>query len=105
MVAKDFERLFDRRVGACREVMIEKAKEYASEDDRLHNFERGADFLKQNPSTVCLNYMTKHLVSIYDIVQGEEQVTQALLDEKIGDAINYLILLEACLVDEGVFCK
>jgi hypothetical protein len=41
--------------------------------------------------------MTKHLVSIKDIVSDNVPITDQLVSEKIGDVINYLILLEAML--------
>jgi len=103
MKAKEFEQLFERRVKMCRKTLVQKAEEYSSEEDRLYNFKRGSDFLGQTPSESCLSYMTKQLVSVYDLVQSDKRITQAIIDEKIGDAINYLVLLEGCLHDEGVF--
>lgn len=45
--------------------------------------------------------MTKHLVSIKDIVADNKPVNPAVVSEKIGDIINYLILLEAMLNQQG----
>lgn len=45
--------------------------------------------------------LVKHWVSIEDVVIDERLSSappdHAMIDEKIGDAINYLILLEAVL--------
>ena len=46
--------------------------------------------------------MAKHTVSVYDLIQRQEQslvVPKEMWDEKIGDSINYLIWLTA-LVEE-----
>jgi len=40
-------------------------------------------------------------VSVIDIVEGKRDFDGQILDEKIGDAINYLILLEAVLVEKS----
>ena len=45
--------------------------------------------------------MTKHLVSIKDIVADNKPVDATVVSEKIGDVINYLILLEAMLNEQG----
>lgn len=47
--------------------------------------------------------MNKHTVSVYNLVKkmtDGKEVSVELIDEKIGDMINYLILLEACLYAE-----
>ena len=42
----------------------------------------------------------KHLVSVMDLVHGKLKSEPVMVDEKIGDMINYLILLEAVLKEE-----
>jgi hypothetical protein len=46
--------------------------------------------------------MLKHIVSVFDLVQWADtegdMLTEAVIDEKIGDTINYLILLEGLLL-------
>jgi len=81
-----------------------KANEYARGQDRLHNFKRVALVKRCTPAEACIDGFCKHLVSILDMVddlrEGHKSSIQ-LWEEKIGDAINYLILLEA-LVKEGM---
>jgi hypothetical protein len=43
--------------------------------------------------------MAKHLASIREIVNGKA-VTYEILREKIGDARNYLVLLEGMILDK-----
>jgi hypothetical protein len=54
------------------------------------------------PEKALWGLAMKHLVSIVDIVDGLEAgrvPAVALSDEKLGDMINYLILLEALLAE------
>ena len=52
--------------------------------------------LFSSPEEVLWSYMTKHLVSLKDIVT-EGGAKPQVVSEKIGDVINYLILLEAMI--------
>lgn len=74
-----------------------KGKEYAN-DDVLYNFKEASEEFDGTPAQNCWGYLKKHLISIKHIANGKE-VSQELIDEKIGDAINYLILMKAILVE------
>jgi hypothetical protein len=95
-----FVALLESRIDAMRATLSKKASEYASNADRLHNFKRGAEMLRTSSIKTCASFMTKHLVSIFDLVEMRDNgvpVKNDVIDEKIGDAINYLVLLEALL--------
>lgn len=111
MTARDFDDMLRTRLNKTLAVLKSKAAEYATDDDRLHNFKRAAkDFpsmegIGTTPADTLVGMMRKHWVSIADIVDRHgcgESVSPALIDEKIGDAVNYLILLEAVLLERGV---
>ena len=95
MTNEAFEALLENRIQACRYILTTKAKEYAGPTDRLWNFKRSAAILGCTPEEACIGFLTKHLTSIFDMVQSGEWHATPQWDEKIGDAINYLILLEA----------
>ena len=95
MTGKEFSDLLQRRLNLTVEVLDRKAAEYATGKDQLHNFKQAAAMLRCSPAQACLGFLTKHLVSVFDMV--ETHPTVETIDEKIGDAINYLILLEALL--------
>ncbi len=100
MTNEAFEALLESRIDAMRKTLAKKASEYASNADRLHNFKRGAEMLRTSPMKTCAGFMTKHLVSIFDLLEMLDNgvpVGIPVIDEKIGDAINYLVLLEALL--------
>lgn len=100
MTADQFDEILNRRIQSMRTVLGHKALEYASRQDRLHNFKRAGAILGQTPHQTLLGFMAKHLVSILDIVEAREKgqyTPEPVIDEKIGDTINYLVLLEALL--------
>lgn len=90
-----FEKIFETTVDTSREVLLNKAREYATDSDRLHNFKKGANLIGGTPEQALWGFLTKHLVSLSDMVYSPKQYTAAQWEEKIGDSINYLILLKA----------
>ncbi len=100
MNAKEFEQIVNERCQKIRDVLTAKAKEYASDKDRLHNFNRGAQITGQTRERVLHGFMMKHFISYLDILDNVDKgiyPSHSLVDEKIGDIINYFILMEACL--------
>jgi len=102
MTVDDFNKIVDRRINEIKMVLVEKAKEYANCDDRLSNFKRIALLRSKSPEEVLMGMAVKHFQSIYDIVDDiesgvDDSKVVIMHDEKIGDAINYLILLEALI--------
>ena len=102
MTTDQFNKIVEERKKKITSTLQKKSEEYSREGDRLHNFHRAAAFARKQPSTMCWDFNLKHLTSIADLVDDLEvehiqKFTQAYVDEKIGDAINYLILLEALL--------
>lgn len=95
MTQEEFEEVFERQFKMSREVLVQKAKEYASDGDRLHNFKVAAQFLGCTPEQALLAFATKHFVSVSDMVRSGESYPEGMWDEKLGDALNYLILLRA----------
>lgn len=96
---EEFEACFEEQVSQSREVLINKAKEYASDEDRLHNFNRSASLMGGRPEKACWGFMVKHLTSLSDMVESGKDYPMAVWDEKLGDAMNYLFLLKAIVVD------
>ena len=102
MTAREFEKISAERIEACFATMGIKAEEYAK-GDRLHNFKVAAKVQGCTPIKALGGMMCKHTVSIYDLINDAEigkEIPLEMWDEKIGDSINYLLLLNA-LVREG----
>ena len=107
MKKEDFTKRVEKRIDLIRQSLVTKHKEYASDDNVFKNFEDAAEgiSLHSSPEEVLWSYMTKHLVSLKDIVITGGAKPKAV-SEKIGDIINYMILLEAMLnKDDDRHCK
>lgn len=101
MTHVDFDLLLESRIRKIKSTLASKACEYAT-DDRLHNFKRSGQISDRTPEEALLGMWTKHVTSIFDIVDevaDGKLASAAMVDEKLGDAINYLILLEALLLE------
>jgi hypothetical protein len=109
-----FEKILNRRIKLTKSVLPTKNKEYASDSDKLHNFKRAGAMLGCTPEKALIGMWTKHIISILDKVDEIEYKCNSesdcfpvfeddteeyieTIEEKIGDAINYLILLEALI--------
>lgn len=100
MLQAEFEQILEVRIAEIRRVLGLKASEYVRNDDRLSNFKRAAAMLQTSPEAALMGMLSKHLVSIMDMVDDisvEIGHGKEMWNEKIGDAINYLVLLDALL--------
>lgn len=95
-----FDNLIERRLEKIRFTLTKKAQEYATSNDRFHNFKVAAQIENTTPEKALKGMMVKHEVSVKDLIEGRGDITAALIDEKIGDNINYLILLEGLLKEK-----
>ena len=102
-----FHEIVEHRLEACRLALIGKAAEYATDDDRLHNFKVAGISRGRSPEYALDGMMLKHIVSMWDIVDRMEDdrsyvPSEELVAEKLGDIINYILLLEAAIEDRRV---
>lgn len=102
-----FERVVEDTLGMAQKVLIKKSGEYSSSDDKLHNFNKAKDLMRcKTKEFALLGMLNKHLVSVIDMVERFEKTgelpTSNMIDEKIGDSINYFILLKACFYDDMI---
>ena len=96
-----FDEIVERRTRKIIETLTTKAKEYAADDDRFHNFNVAARITGTTPEESLKGMMLKHIVSVFDMIEwsyiDEGRLNEAIIDEKIGDTINYLVLLEGMM--------
>jgi hypothetical protein len=76
-------------------ILNQRKAGYATEDDRLANFKEGAKRSGITPLQVCHLYLQKGLSVVDKIAQGTLPPGETI-EERIGDAINYLRLFYAC---------
>lgn len=99
MNQKDFDELLNTRLAKIKDVLQSKGIGYAFNDDRLHNFKVAARLTGQTSPEALWGMAMKHLVSVEDLIKGRLENQRGNVDEKLGDMINYLILLEALFED------
>lgn len=100
MNTKTFNQILEDRITNIRAILEHKAKEYAQNDDRLHNFNVGAKIKDITAIQALDGMMLKHYICYQDMVNGHLPLTEELINEKLGDLINYFILAEACFKEQ-----
>ena len=97
---EDFRNNLDTIHEKIETVLGAKGEEYATDNDRLHNFKVAAQVQGITVKEALSGMMAKHTVSVYDMIADGKDHSQEKWDEKILDHINYLILLRAIVVEE-----
>lgn len=102
MDSKTFEQHLAAQQQRTNDTLSAKGKEYAGPTDRLHNFKQAAHMSRVTQAEALGGMMVKHTVSIYDMIDRGDVTafTREQWQEKIGDHINYLILLNAIVEEE-----
>ena len=102
MTNEAFQILMENRFKLTEQTLMRKGNEYSVTADRLDNFKRIALMTGSSPTAVLMGFAIKHIDSVIRLANNEasEEVSIDYIDEKIGDTISYLILLEA-LLNEG----
>lgn len=98
-----FDDLVEQRCSKIGKTLIEKGKEYRRNHDPLHNFRVAAKVGNTTEEKALWGFAVKHYVSFLDILNDIERgllPTEETVDEKIGDLINYLILVEASIKEK-----
>lgn len=101
MKAPEFNDLLEGELSRVKSMLGSKAEEYASDKDRLHNFNQAAALQQQTPEQALGGMMAKHTVSIYDMIESGEEFPLEQWTEKITDHLNYLVLLKAIVVERA----
>jgi hypothetical protein len=95
----EFELLLDAQLAAVRSTLAAKREEYAPGDDVLANFARGAAIAEESPARYLWCCLSKHLASLAEMTKEPTAYDATRWREKVGDAVNYLLLLEAMVHD------
>ena len=103
MTNLEFESVVDHRIQHIKDTLTIKGREYQNgDDDVFHNFKVAARMRNITPEQALDGMLLKHLVSMQDIIANTSKDISPnieLLNKKIGDVINYYILLEGLLVE------
>ena len=100
MTSKEFKEVVEEQLEYCKNLLFKKNEEYVTTDDVFENFRTGANMLGTDIKNTLLGYLTKHLVSIISMIKDDKQYDIDKWNEKIGDSINYFLLLKGMVVEE-----
>ena len=95
MNIKDFNELVESNLELVRSVLVKKTAEYNLSEDRLSVFKRAGALQSETPEEALLGMLTKHIISIYDMVKDGGDYSLDKWHDKCIDSINYLLLLLA----------
>jgi hypothetical protein len=100
-VTKDmFDYFLSNRVDKIKHTLGVKAKEYARNGDVFHNPNTGSKLTGESREKYIMGLATKQIISVNDIIDDlivGNYSTDAHIEEKFGDVINYFILGEISL--------
>ena len=99
--ADQFDTLVEEILGETRHMLVVKAAEYSTSDDRLLNLREGSGIADSSKEYYLWHLMTKQLCSIRSHCKGILPLDKVMLREKCGDVRNYTIILEALLAEES----
>ena len=103
MTEGQFDEIVNHRCNKIAKTLVEKGKEYRRNNDPLHNFRVAAKVNNTTEEKALWGFAVKHYVSFLDILNDIERgflPKEEVVDEKIGDLINYLILCEASIKEK-----
>ena len=100
MTNQKFEDIVNQQFEICRDLLVDKGKEYCLTDDRLAAFKKAAELQGETIKQALCGMLAKHIVSVYDMCMSREAFTIDKWCEKITDSINYLLLLIAAVMEE-----
>ncbi len=101
MRKEELDVIVEQRIEYIRKVLVSKGKEYVSGGDRLDNFKRTANLTGGTSKQALLGFVAKHIVALYDFAnRSVGEISYAQWEEKLGDIINYMILLDALLKEK-----
>lgn len=101
MTNEEFKKIVESRIAKIYSTLTVKGEEYTKSNDRLLNFYDAAYLNGVAPEKALWGFVTKHIIALKDFIKTPYDVKSDQFEEKIGDIICYMILLEALLSETG----
>ena len=101
MTEQQFDEIFDKTIGHLKFLKDAKAKDYASQQDRLHNFKMAAQLQGTSPLAALKGMMSKQEVCILDMIYNVDSYDPEFIDRNIDDVMMYLVLLKALILERN----
>jgi hypothetical protein len=109
MTRTEFNKIVEKRIELINSVLASKGKEYSGNSEAFHNFKASTGLSFHTcPEKIAWEFAVKHFQSIKDMLEhvnvdgANGFPTIPYIEEKIGDAINYLILIEGMLKERVI---
>ena len=103
MTHTDFNRIVEEFLAKTKATLMKKEDEYSLGKDRFAFFKREAQIADVTPEKALYFCMLKHLTSFIDMINTGDKYPQELWFDKLGDIVNYCILLYGLLEDDSMF--
>jgi hypothetical protein len=103
MIPMEFNRIVLDRIEKLKETLLKKQGEYAREDC-LSNFKKAAGAMGISSEEALAGMVNKHFISVLDYckdVTKGKQHTVPEWNEKLGDVIAYMVLLDAIVREKA----
>ena len=108
MTNDEFQKVLNKRILDLQETLSLKGMEYGPGIDRLQNFKDVGAMNDIEPEYALWGMVSKHIIALKDFVTrlndsaGMDRPTRRQIDEKIGDIIAYMNLLDGLFVERGI---
>ena len=99
MTNEEFTIEVENSFNRAKKTLIRKATEYAGEDDRLENFKCSGAAQGIPATQALIGMVSKQYISVAKMAKNPNIYTMKQWHEKTGDVKNYMVLLEALLID------
>lgn len=108
MRTKEFDRIMQDTMEGIKQILTAKNDEYATDTDRLHNFNTAAELAHTTSEMALRGMLAKHIVSVWDLIDKSEDgdfANYLTWNEKIMDSIVYMCLLRAIVWEKWTAMK
>lgn len=103
MTIERFNEITKEFIAKTEATLITKQDEYNLGQDRFEFFKHMAKIENCTNEQALVHCVAKHLTSFFDMVDSNEEFTRQRWFEKLGDIVNYMILLYGLLEDGNKF--
>ena len=103
MRTEEFNKIVEEFLEKTKATLIKKEDEYSLGEDRFAFFKREAQIANVTPEKALYFCMLKHITSFIDMINTGDKYSQELWFDKLGDIVNYCILLYGLLEDDKMF--
>lgn len=97
----DFIDVVHKTLSHCTDLLISKGIEYNPVEDRLAAFKQAGALERTTPQRALFGMLAKHIISVQNMCDTEiTDYSEEQWQEKIGDSINYLLLLSGLVKEK-----